>query len=434
MAWTSYIAHRVAAVLADQPVDCRPTSWFQFQLDLTRVPVRRAAGRDPLGRELPAGPGLGRVEATKIPARLVGGVYAANTLGAIIGSLGVEPAPDDLARQPAGAAAADHPRRAVGAAAPAARARCRPSTVGGRDASSPSLLALTVQPVPGILVALRPLRRHAAGAGGHHLRRRGLERRRSPSPSASNGVRNYHNAGKVQASSEPQDMRLQRMLGHLTTLVPKNPKKVLVIGCGAGVTAGAVSIDPRSSTRHRRDRAARAARRVDLLRRAQLRRRQEPEGRGPHRRCPALPVHDRREVRRHHLRSARPVGQGRGDALHARVLRAREAAPESGRRGDAVRAALREQHRSGEERDRHVLRGVPERDDLRQHLQRRRATTSCCSARSSRRRSTSTRWRQRLKRPEYAPVAQSLREIGMYSAVDLFATYAGQRDGLRSRG
>jgi spermidine synthase len=60
----------------------------------------------------------------------------------------------------------------------------------------------------------------------------------------SNGVLNYHNAGKVQASSEPQDMRLQRMLGHLTTLIPKNPKTALVIGCGAGVTAGAVSIDP----------------------------------------------------------------------------------------------------------------------------------------------------------------------------------------------
>jgi spermidine synthase len=39
-------------------------------------------------------------------------------------------------------------------------------------------------------------------------------------------------------------MRLQRMLGHITTLVPKTPTKVLVIGCGAGVTAGAVSIDP----------------------------------------------------------------------------------------------------------------------------------------------------------------------------------------------
>jgi spermidine synthase len=34
------------------------------------------------------------------------------------------------------------------------------------------------------------------------------------------------------------------MLGHLTTLVPGHPRSVLVIGCGAGVTAGAVSINP----------------------------------------------------------------------------------------------------------------------------------------------------------------------------------------------
>jgi spermidine synthase len=60
----------------------------------------------------------------------------------------------------------------------------------------------------------------------------------------SSGVRNYHNAGKVQASSEPQDMRLQRMLGHFTHLMPREPKNALVIGCGAGVTAGAVSIGP----------------------------------------------------------------------------------------------------------------------------------------------------------------------------------------------
>lgn len=62
-----------------------------------------------------------------------------------------------------------------------------------------------------------------------------------------NGVLNYHNAGKVQASSEPQDMRLQRMLGHMATLFPKQaPTDVLVIACGAGVTAGAASIDPRN--------------------------------------------------------------------------------------------------------------------------------------------------------------------------------------------
>jgi spermidine synthase len=52
-------------------------------------------------------------------------------------------------------------------------------------------------------------------------------------------------AGKIQASNIPRDMRLQRMLGHLTTLTAVHPSSVLVIGCGAGITAGAVSIDPR---------------------------------------------------------------------------------------------------------------------------------------------------------------------------------------------
>jgi spermidine synthase len=51
----------------------------------------------------------------------------------------------------------------------------------------------------------------------------------------------FHGAGKVQASSHPKDMRLQRMLGHLSVLAKTNPyeaKDVLVVACGAGVTAG----------------------------------------------------------------------------------------------------------------------------------------------------------------------------------------------------
>ena len=58
------------------------------------------------------------------------------------------------------------------------------------------------------------------------------------------GIVTYHNAGKTQASTYPQDMRLQRMLGHLATLIPDHPRSVLVIGLGAGITAGAASIDP----------------------------------------------------------------------------------------------------------------------------------------------------------------------------------------------
>jgi spermidine synthase len=105
-------------------------------------------------------------------------------------------------------------------------------------------LAAAVPPVPGALVAY-----------GRFLPTRGLDVNaiyvgegltssiavtREPS-----GILMYHNAGKTQASTYPQDLRLQRMLGHLATLVPKSPASVLVIGLGAGVTAGAVSIDPR---------------------------------------------------------------------------------------------------------------------------------------------------------------------------------------------
>ena len=133
---------------------------------------------------------------------------------------------------------------------------------------------------------------------------------------------NYHNAGKVQASSEPQDMRLQRMLGHLTTLLPPQPKTVLVIGCGAGVTAGAVSIDPRVE----RETIAEIEPLVPQVVSTYFGEHNfdvvaEPEGARPDRRCAPLPADDEGEVRRDHVRSARPVGEGRGDAVHARVLR-----------------------------------------------------------------------------------------------------------------
>ena len=58
------------------------------------------------------------------------------------------------------------------------------------------------------------------------------------------GVRNFHSAGKVQASNDPADMRLQRMLGHISALGVSDPKSVLVVACGAGVTAGSFVLHP----------------------------------------------------------------------------------------------------------------------------------------------------------------------------------------------
>jgi spermidine synthase len=58
------------------------------------------------------------------------------------------------------------------------------------------------------------------------------------------GVRSFHVAGKTEASTLAKDMRLQRMLGHIPALFHPEPKSVLVVGLGAGVTAGSFLTHP----------------------------------------------------------------------------------------------------------------------------------------------------------------------------------------------
>jgi len=51
-------------------------------------------------------------------------------------------------------------------------------------------------------------------------------------------VRLFHVSGKIEASTSPKDMRLQRMLGCIPALAHPAPHRVLVVGFGSGVTAG----------------------------------------------------------------------------------------------------------------------------------------------------------------------------------------------------
>jgi spermidine synthase len=221
---------------------------FTFQLDLMRAIWVMLPGAMLWGASFPlalasvASPG-------QDSARLVGGVYAANTVGAIVGalvtSLGMVGTVGSQVTQ----------QVLIGVAAMSGLLMLMPATGEKRSplTSTPvvvigialiaGLLARSVPPLPGILVAYG--RYAATWVGQNEIVYVGEGVTASVAVSRTpSGVLNYHNAGKVQASSEPQDMRLQRMLGHITTLVPKTPTKVLVIGCGAGVTAGAVSIDP----------------------------------------------------------------------------------------------------------------------------------------------------------------------------------------------
>jgi spermidine synthase len=255
IAWTSYMLTQSLPYWPINPsinADPKIFPWVNFQLDFVRALWAMLPGAILWGASFPLA--LASVAtAGKDPGRLVGGVYAANTFGAIVGALGgslvmviwlgsqrsqvalilVSALSGLLMLEPEYSGADGRKRKfqyggtllLIGA-------------MGGAV-----LLARSIKPLPDILVAYG--RYAATRVGSADVIYMGEGWNASVAVTRlSNGVLNYHNAGKVQASSEPQDMRLQRMLGHLTTLL-NDPKNALVIGCGAGVTAGAVSIDPR---------------------------------------------------------------------------------------------------------------------------------------------------------------------------------------------
>ena len=69
----------------------------------------------------------------------------------------------------------------------------------------------------------------------------------------SDGAYQFHVSGKVEASTEHFDMKLQRMLGHLPGLMHADPKSVLVVGFGGGITAES---DPAAEYQETLDKAA----------------------------------------------------------------------------------------------------------------------------------------------------------------------------------
>ena len=251
IAWTGYM---LTQSLPYWPINPSITTdpWLNFQLDIVRCLWAILPGAILWGASFPLA--LASVATGgKDPARLVGGVYAANTLGAIIGSvtaslllvvwLGSQRSQQVLLLISAVSALLLFESSASPDEAGRPRRQFAGTLLLAAGMGAAVLLARTIQPVPGLLVAYG--RYAATRIGSADIIYMGEGWNASVAVSRlSNGVLNYHNAGKVQASSEPQDMRLQRMLGHMTTLIPRNPASVLVIGCGAGVTAGAVSVDP----------------------------------------------------------------------------------------------------------------------------------------------------------------------------------------------
>jgi spermidine synthase len=410
--------------------------WFNFQLDLVRCLWAILPGAILWGASFPLA--LASVALPgQDPGRLVGGVYAANTVGAIAGALGASVVVmwhgSQWAQQALVVLAAMSALLTLEPASSHGDARARRLSFLGLVGAvvAAALLARTIHEVPALLVGYGRYAATRVGQAEFIYVGEGLNASVAVSR-LSNGVLNYHNAGKVQASSEPQDMRLQRMLGHLTTLIPAEPRSVLVIGCGAGVTAGAVSIDPAVEhetiaeieplvprvvstyfSEHNFDvvRNPKVSVENDDARHFILTTKQkfdavtsdplDPWVKG----AAMLYTREFFDIVKQHLNRGGAVTlfvqlyESNEDAVKSEIATFFEAFPNGVVWGNT---------NNGQGYDL-VLLGQQE------------PTTINVEAIQA-----------RLNRPEYAPVALSLREIGFYSAVDLFSTYAGQRSDLEA--
>ncbi|MGC8640562.1 MAG: fused MFS/spermidine synthase, partial [Isosphaeraceae bacterium] len=243
-----------------------PSPWYTFQVDLARCLWAILPPACLWGASFPLA--LAAVASRdQDPGRLVGGVYAANTVGAIAGALAFSL----LLVPDIGTAGAE--RALIGLATAAAlvtlvpllRPAPRMIRRGGGLALAAAtgvagLLAYSVTPVPWVVVAFGRqtaswLARSAPGIVKDVPDEPGIPdvfciylgegTNLSVAVTKSReGVRSFHGAGKIQASTQPLDMRLQRLLGHLPSLLHKKPESVLVVACGAGITAGTFVLHP----------------------------------------------------------------------------------------------------------------------------------------------------------------------------------------------
>jgi spermidine synthase len=236
--------------------------WITFQMDLLRSLVAVFPSAFLWGASFPLAIAC-VVEPGQDAGRLVGRVYAANTVGAILGSVLFSIVVVPTVGTQAGE------RMLIGisiAAALVLFASLYDSSAEPDDAARRELRAVEgigkgglVGVVVGLIVAITllvetPKVPDGLVAYGRFLPTyteqprylyvgEGMNSSIAVSEEAS-GARNFHVAGKVEASSLPQDMRLQRMLGHISALLVNEPKSVLVVGFGAGVTAGSFVTHP----------------------------------------------------------------------------------------------------------------------------------------------------------------------------------------------
>ena len=218
--------------------------WFTFQLDLVRCGWVLLPAACLWGASFPlalAAAASGRGDS----GRLVGRIYAANTVGGIIGALAcslwlIESIGTQQIQRLLIAVSGVSGMLMFWSAGPGSR----PAGAGmGRalrlcgGLGLVALLAWGMPAVPWELVAYGRYLPVKTELGLRLFMAEGMNASVAVTQ-LSSGVRNFHISGKIEASTEERDMRLQRMLGHIPALLHRRPESVLVVGCGAGVTAG----------------------------------------------------------------------------------------------------------------------------------------------------------------------------------------------------
>src|SRR5215475_7063422 len=247
IAWSAYMTN---GSLPYWPVNPTLTMslWQSFQMDIFRCALAIGPAALLWGASFPLALAAAAAKGQD-SGRLVGGVYAANTIGGIAGvavfslvfvaGYGTQQAQQSL----------------IVVSLAAALLAITPSGLNRRSLI-PAMITvvfagvfiLMIPKVPGGFVAYG---RFFANAS-YNLRKDKPEVIYSAEgvnaavavTQLSSGIRNFHVAGKIEASTDPRDMKMQRMLGHLPALYNSAPRSILVIGFGAGVTAGVFTLYP----------------------------------------------------------------------------------------------------------------------------------------------------------------------------------------------
>jgi spermidine synthase len=237
IAWAIYAMLHILPLWRDD-VLVTHDAWRMYGLDLNRCLLALLPAAIFWGASFP----LACAAAAELggePGIIAGEVYAANTIGGIAGALLMS-----LVLIP-GIGSQQSQRLLVVASAVAGWLILVPylkkSVVAAVAliASVPvvAFLARQIDPIPGDLIAYG--RRMPINLGNSIILYTAEGRNSSVAISRwYNGTVYINVNGHVEATTEPYDMTLQRMVGHLPALLHPDPRSVLGIGFGAGVSAG----------------------------------------------------------------------------------------------------------------------------------------------------------------------------------------------------